>query len=89
MRFRMRDGSVVDTDRAVARWEGRSWYDAYNPATLYKSAKGRYYEVVTFASTGTLNCYDDYMTPERAAGWLELNGLPLPEDLKDNSDLVE
>lgn len=90
-RYRMDDGSVVDTDKASAKWEEASRWDGRNHIsvatgsqwayqTLYRSRKGRYYVEHTSAYQGSTP-HVEWVSPEEAARWLLLMEAELPEDL--------
>lgn len=90
-RYRMDDGTIVDTTKAKEHWpeardwngsnaigrsSGSQWYYEY----LYLSRKGRYYIVWTSCIQG--DCDEAYfVSPKDAAKWLLLNEHELPDDL--------
>ena len=94
------EGAIFDTERAAATWEeatdsngsnhiSRVTGSQWNHETLHKSAKGRYYKVM---SSNVLGCQDEMeiLSPREAAAWLILNDHELPEDLAGLADeLVE
>lgn len=101
-RYRMDDGStVVDTDRADTCWEGRQRFDGRNHVdvhtsdqwehqNLYRSRRGRYYVEHWSQRQGT-HWYAEWVSPQEAARWLLIQGLPedeLPEDLAQVVDEV-
>lgn len=90
-RYRMEDGTVVNTDKAAqswdeaARWDGRNYIsvatgDQWTHETLYKSAKGRYYIEHDSQWQGSTPSAS-YVDAASAAKWLLLNEHALPEDL--------
>lgn len=91
-RYRMQDGTVVDTDNATATWEeGTRWNgnnhislatgSQWDHQTLHRSRKGRYYVERTSQWQGsTPSC--EWVSPEDAARWLLANNEGLPDDLK-------
>jgi hypothetical protein len=90
-RFKMDDGSVVDTKNAVAswnedtRWDGRNHISVatgsqWNHQTLYRSRKGRYYIVHESQWQGSLP-HAEWVSNHEAARWLLANGEELPDDL--------
>lgn len=87
-RYRMEDGTVLDTTNARASWPerrdasdiGRVTGSPYHRQTLYRSRKGRYYiETITDAPFGGARC--EWVSPQNAAAWLLMNGYPLPRGL--------
>ncbi len=95
-RYRMNDGKIVDSDKAVETWNEATWWNGSNHIsintgsqweheTLYRSAKGRYWKEYDSAyreGQGEAN----YVVPFLAATWLIANGHPLPEDLRQFED---
>ena len=97
-RYRMDDGTVVDTELASAQWDedprwdgnnmisvptGSQWYHQ----TLYRSRKGRYYVEHTSNWQGS-RPHVEWISREEAARWLLVNAEELPEDLADLTDEV-
>jgi hypothetical protein len=91
-RYRMEDGTVVDTEKATKHWEEDSYHDGSNfisKATggqwthedLYRSRKGRYYIVHSSQWQGS-KPYAEWVSQREAARWLTLNEHELPEELK-------
>lgn len=85
MRYRMLDGTIVDTRRAKLSWGEKDTPGRKRAGQrLYKSRKGRYYvefwadTVIRRVSTGRV----EWVSPEAACRWLIQNEHPLPEDLK-------
>ena len=99
-RYRMDDGTVVDTDRASARWEeARRWDgrnqisvntgDQWKHQTLYRSRRGRYY-VEHWSQWQGSTAHVEWVSPQEAARWLTLNAEELPGDLKQyEADVTE
>lgn len=90
-RYKMEDGTVVDTALAVESWDqatdwdgsnniGRSSRSQWIDHRLYKSKKGRYYLVVSPRIDRQLP-HAEWYTPQEAARWLLHNDEELPEDL--------
>ena len=90
-KFKLEDGTLVDTDKARASWDeasdwngsnhiSRATGDQFLHETLFKSAKGRYYILHSSQWQGSRN-YATETTPEEAAKWILLNDGKLPEDL--------
>lgn len=97
-RYRMDDGSVVDTDRATQSWEEETDWDGRNHIsratgsqwdheTLYRSRKGRYYVEHTSQWQGS-RPHVEWLSPEAAARWLLLMDEELPEDLAQYADEI-
>jgi hypothetical protein len=91
-RYRMEDGTVVDTLHATASWQDREDWDGRNwisRATgsqwtnqkLYRSRKGRYYIEHTSQWQGS-RPYAEWVSPQEAAEWLLLMEEEIPEDLR-------
>lgn len=97
-KYRMDDGTVVDTNKAQQNWGEESDWDGSNHIsratgsqwhheTLYKSRKGRYYVEHTSNWQGS-RPHVEWVSPEEATRWLLLMGYKLPEDLKKLEDEV-
>jgi len=91
-RYRMDDGTVVDTSLASKSWEEDTYHDGSNwisqatgsqwaHQTLYRSRKGRYYLEHYSAYQGSRS-HVEWVSPEEATRWLLHNDHGLPEDLK-------
>jgi len=92
-KYRMEDGTVVDTDKASQSWEEDTYWDGHNHIskatgsqwnhqTLYRSRKGRYYVVSTSQWQGSRD-HAEWVSLEEAVRWLLVNGVEdLPDDLK-------
>ncbi len=98
-RYRMDDGTVVDTDKAISTWEEATRFDGRNlisvatgsqweHQTLYKSRKGRYY-IEHDSAYRQGRSHVEWVSPEEAARWLLLMGGELPEDLALYADDIE
>jgi len=97
-RYRMDDGTIIDTDNATAEWdEARDW-DGHNKIgrssgsqwgwqRLYRSRKGRYYVHHSSQWQGSRD-HVEWVSPEEAARWLLLNEIDLPDDLAKYADEV-
>lgn len=97
-RYRMDDGTVVDTERRSASWEeardhdghnfvGRSSGSQWNYQKLYRSRKGRYYLVHHSQWQGSRD-YAEWISNHEAARWLLHNDAELPKDLAALEDEV-
>lgn len=93
-KYRMDDGTVVDTDRATEKWEEDTFWDGRNHIskatgsqwehqTLYRSRKGRYYVEHVSQWQGS-RPHVEWVSPEEATRWLLANGeeKTIPEDLQ-------
>lgn len=99
-KYRMDDGTVVDTEKAQQSWDEETDWDGNNHIsratgsqwhhqTLYKSRKGRYYVEHTSQWQGS-RPHVEWVSREEAARWLIHNEHDLPEDLKElESEVVE
>lgn len=87
-RFRMSDGMVVDTEKAVTVWEEERDFDGHNQIgrssgsqwlwqTLYETRRGRYYTV----TVGNNRSYAEWLSNEETARWLLVNHKPIPDSL--------
>jgi len=90
-RYRMQDGRVVNTDKAVAHWDEDTRWDGNNHIskatatrwdheTLYRSPTGYYYLVHTSQREGTTP-YAEWLSTGAAARWLLSQNFDLPPDL--------
>lgn len=97
-RYRMNDGTIVDTDNASAHWDETTDWDGnnhvsratgsqWNHQTLYRSRKGRYYVERTSQWQGSMPRVE-WVSPEEATRWLLHNEHELPEDLEKYEDEV-
>lgn len=91
MKYRMEDGTVVDTDRASASWREALEWDGRNQISkatgrqwdhqrLYRSRNGRYY-IESWSEWQGSRDHAEWVSPEEAARWLLINGRELPHDL--------
>ena len=91
-KYRMEDGTVVDTEKAQRCWEETTDWNGHNNIsrvtggqfehqTLYKSRKGRYY-VQNWSQYEGRKGSVEWVSPEEATRWLVLNDYELPDDLK-------
>lgn len=99
-KYRMDDGTLVDTDRANASWKEARDFDGHNRIgrssgsqwswqALYKSRKGRYYIEHT-ANIDGHRPHVEWVSREEAARFLLLNDYELPEDLAGlDGEIVE
>lgn len=99
-RYRMDDGSVVDTDRATAQWADAQDYDGciyvsratrsqWHHQQLYRSRKGRYYVEHSSQWQGS-RAHVEWVSREEAARWLISHDHALPEDLADlTAEVIE
>jgi len=96
--YRMDDGSIVETRKAVQEWDeakdfdgrnhiGRSSRSQWHNQTLYRSKKGRYYLEHRSRIQGEHNDAE-FLTPKEAAAWLLHNEHEIPEDLKEAAEAV-
>lgn len=97
-RYKMPDGTVLDTDNAVEHWDEATRWNGnnhisvptgsqWNHQTLYKSRKGRYYVEHTSQYQGTTpHC--EWVSEQEACRWLLLNEHDVPEDLAAFVDQV-
>jgi hypothetical protein len=91
MKYKMEDGTIIDTVLAADSWEEATRWNGSNrisvntgsqwhSQTLRKSKKGRYYVQHTSCVQGECGSLD-FVTSEEAARWLLLNDHVLPDDL--------
>ena len=91
-KYRMDDGTVVDTDKAQQSWGEATFWDGrnhiskasgsqWNHQTLYRSRKGRYYVEHTSQWQGSRD-HVEWVSNEEAARWLLHNDHPLPDDIR-------
>lgn len=97
-KYKMQDGTIVDTDNATQSWkEDKNWDgnnyisvhtgSQWHHQTLYRSRKGRYYVERTSQWQGS-QPGAEWVSPEAAARWLMLNESDLPADLAHLADSV-
>ena len=98
MKYRMEDGTVIDTARATQHWDNRRDWDGRNQIhrptgsqwawqTLYRSRKGRYYIEHGSGYQGT-RPHVEWVSNEEATRWLLHNDHELPNDLEALADEV-
>ena len=97
-KYRMEDGTVVNTDSAARYWGDRTDFDGHNEIhrttrdqwsgeNLYRSRKGRYY-VEHYSQWQGAHDYATWVSPEEAAAWLTLNDYSIPAELAEAADRV-
>lgn len=97
-RYRMQDGTIVDTKKATKSWDEETDFDGnnhisratgsqWNHQTLYRSKKGRYYVESTSQWQGS-RPHVEWVSHLAAARWLVLMEHELPEDLQQFADEV-
>lgn len=97
-RYKMDDGTVIDTANASHSWQEDTRWDGHNHVSiatgsqwihqkLYRSRKGRYYIEHTSQWQGS-NPHAEWVSPQEAARWLLANGEELPDDLKQYEDEI-
>lgn len=97
-RYRMGDGTVIDTDKASQSWKestdwngsnriGRVTRSQWHDQMLYRSRKGRYYVEHRSCVQGQTD-HVEWVSDEEAARWLLLNDEELPDDLKKHEDSI-
>lgn len=100
MRYKMEDGTVVDTENAIAQWEEASDWNGSNHISratgnqwlherLYRSRKGRYYLVHTSQWQGSRD-HVEWVSRSDAAVWIVANDHDVPDDLSaEAADVTE
>jgi hypothetical protein len=100
MKYRMEDGTIVDTDRATETWTEATTWDGrnhistatgtqWNHKKLHQSRKGRFYVLHSSQMQGTRD-HIEYVANEEAARWILANGHELPECLAHlEAEIVE
>ena len=90
-RYKMEDGTVVDTKNASANWEeksdsdgrnriGRSSRSQWHDQALHRSRRGRYYlETASRVQGQRDRC--EWVSPQAAAAWLLVNSYDIPDGL--------
>ena len=92
-RYKMDDGTIVDTKNATLSWEetsdwngsnhiGRSSRSQWHDQKLHKSRKGRYYIEYLSREQGIMD-RAEWVSKNAAARWLLHNDEDLPDDLKE------
>jgi hypothetical protein len=98
-RFKMDDGAVVNTEKAIRKWvEDTDWngnnhisvntHSQWEHEDLYLSSKARYYLVSWSNWQGSLPSAR-WVAPHEAAQWLLLNGHDLPDTLVAQAEEIE
>ena len=99
-RYRMEDGTIIDTEKASKEWMEATFWDGRNQVSratgdqfyhqkLYRSRKGRYY-VECWSDWQGSRAHAEMVSPEEAARWLLANECDLPEDLaKFEDEIIE
>lgn len=91
-KYRMEDETIADTSKAVEYWNEATAWDGRNQIsvntgdqwlheTLFQSSKGRFYVVHSSDWQGSQN-RAEWISPEEAVAWLELNNRDVPDHLK-------
>lgn len=91
MKIRTDDGTLLNTAKATAHYEEETYFDGNNHISsntgsqwtheeLYRSSKGRWY-LYRWSQWQGSRPSADFIDDEEAAGWLELNGHAIPDDL--------
>ena len=97
-RYRMEDGTVVDTENATKVWKEARDHDGRNfisratgsqweHQALFRSRRGRYYVVHESDWQGS-RANAEWVSPEEATRWIVLNGHEVPSDLKKHVEQV-
>jgi hypothetical protein len=92
-RYRMDDGTIVDTKRATQSWDEDTRWNGKNHISvntgsqwdhqrLYRSAKGRYWIECWSQWQGSLP-HAEWLDRVEAAKWFLLNDYEVPEELAD------
>lgn len=91
-RYRMEDGTIVDTANASQSWEPASYWDGNNTCDvhtrsqwvdqyLHRSRKGRYYTETHSRWQGSTD-HAEWISHEEAARWLLMNDSDIPQELE-------
>ncbi len=97
-RYKMDDGTVVDTDNATQSWDEAQRWDGSNHIsvatgsqwhhqTLYRSRKGRYWLEHTSQYQGSTP-HAEWIGKRTAAAWLLANDHEVPDDLAEAAQEV-
>ena len=97
-RYRMDDGTVLDTENSTQHWDESTRWDGRNHIskatgsqwehqTLYRSRKGRYYVEHT-SSYRERTPHAEWVSNHEAARWLLANNHELPADLAELADEI-
>jgi hypothetical protein len=98
MKYKMEDGTVIDTDRATQSWDEDTYWNGNNNCSvatgcqwshqrLYRSRKGRYY-VESWSNYQGSREHVEWVSNEGAVRWLLTNNRELPEELKHLEDEI-
>ena len=98
MKYRMDDGTVVDTERAKESWKEDTQWDGsnhisvatgsqWNHEELYQSRKDRFYVEHSSQWQGSRD-HVEYVSNEEAVRWLLANDHTLPECLVHLEDEI-
>lgn len=97
-RYRMDDGTIVDTENAKKHWDEATYWDGHNRCSvptgsqwdheaLHVSRKGRYY-IEHWSQYEGLRPWAEWVSNERAAAWLLQNEHDVPTDLAEAADTI-
>ena len=97
-RYRMSDGTVVDTENASQHWDEATRWNGNNHIsvatgsqwehqTLYRSRRGRYYIEHTSQWQGSTPSAE-WVSNEEAARWLLANEHDVPAELSEVAEQV-
>ena len=97
-RYRMDDGTVIDTANATQSWDEATRWDGHNHIsiptgsqwnheTLYRSRKGRYYIQHQSQWQGSTPSAE-WVSNRSAASWLLTNDHELPADLAEMANEI-
>ena len=97
-RYRMEDGTIIDTSKASDHWEeetdwngnnhiSRATHSQWHHQTLYRSRKGRYYIEHTSQWQGHMP-HVEWVSPQEATRWLMLMEHELPEELEQYAEEI-
>jgi len=99
MKYRMEDGTIINTEKAVQSYDEATDFDGHNHIsratgsqwaheTLYRSRKGRYYVEHTSNYQGT-HPHVAWVSEHEAVRWLLLNEHDVPAELAHLVDEIE
>lgn len=97
-RYRMDDGTVVDTANSTQHWGEDTFFDGHNRIskatgsqwehqTLYRSRRGRYYVEHSSQWQGSRDTAE-WVSNAEAARWLLANEHEIPAELKEAAEAV-
>lgn len=98
-KYRMEDGTIVNTDKASASWDEATYFDGRNRIshatgsqweheTLYRSRKGRFYVERTSQWQGS-HPHAEWVSEHEAVRWLLQNFYEVPAELTHLVDEIE